>query len=277
MKLLIDADVLVYIISSAVNNNMWNYQGRIFHSKYKANKACEKAGEDKSNIIYCPQPESREDTRSTLNSYIDDLLSIFPLYDYTFFLNSEGNFRYGVGTILKYKDNRKDKVRPFHFQYVRDYLLQYYDAFLSHPVLETDDEISMRHKPNGETLIISVDKDFYQLEGMNYDINKRECRYINKIEALRNFYTQVLVGDTADNIPGLYRVGAKNVAVLKMKDMDTEESLFHHCLDMYEKYYGSYAPQFMLEVIKLLYLVREEDAYWKKYYNINPEHKYWEK
>ena len=274
MKLLVDADFFVYRISSACNNNRWNYRGKIFDNKWSANKAAKKHGEGDDKILFVPEPESREDTKKTVLSYIEGILDPFPLYDTKFFISSPGNFRYKVATIQKYKGNRDGKVKPFHYQYVRDLIIDLYDAHLSHPLLETDDEISCRQRSNGETVILSLDKDFLQLEGMHYNWDLEACRYITKVEGLRNFYTQVLMGDTADHIPGIFGVGEKSVHIKKLDELDNEKDMFHHCLEVYTSHYRSYAEQFMLENIQLLYLVRENKAYWKDYFNI--KRTYWE-
>ena len=272
MKLLIDADIITYILASACNNNQWNYQGTLYTSKKKVSKIAQ-GHEDE--ILFQPDPEPIEVLEKTINSYMDELLSYLPMYDYTLFLTSKGNFRNNIATILPYKGNRDGKIKPFHFQNVRDYLLRYYNAQLSHPSLETDDEISMRSDKEGRTIICSTDKDFLQLEGMHFNLTTRECSYVDSISALRNFYTQVLLGDTADNIPGVYGIGPKSVYVKTINMMEEEEDMYKYCLEVYLKHYRGYAEDFLIENIMLLYLVRNEEAYWKESKYLKPDSTYW--
>lgn len=273
MQLLIDSDITAYRIASACENSKWNLYGRVYDTKTKANEHADRMGVDRSEILYCPEPEARPDVLKTLNKYVDELLEPFSMYKTEFWLSSNGNFRNMVGTIKEYKGNRKDKAKPFHHQYLRDCLLRYYEARLSRPQLEVDDEIADAHRVNGATCIVSIDKDFLQLEGMHYHMVDKECSYVSREEALRNFYAQVLVGDTADNIPGIFGIGEKHVSVKKLQGMSMEKEMFNHVRDIYISRFGNYGDDFLLENIKLLYLVRDQRSYWKDYYNVSRN--YW--
>ncbi len=271
--LLIDGDIINYRIASACEGARWNYRGTFFKSKVKANEATIQGGGSPEDLIYQPKPESKKVVVKTLDKYIESMVEPFLFYFPEFYIGSSGNFRHGVATIKKYKGNRVGIVKPVHFQLVHDLLCEEYCATIAHERLETDDELARRHKKDGSTVLCSLDKDFLQLEGMNYNPNSRECKYISPLAALQYFYSQVLTGDTADNIPGLFGVGEKSTLIKKLWAMDSEHDLFTYCLDRYKDRFGSYAEQFMLENIKLLYLVRKQGAYWKDYFSIG--HNYW--
>ncbi len=273
--ILIDADIIKYRIASSCEGARWNWQGKLYKKKREANEAVLRDGGDKEDLLYQPQPEKRSTVSKTLISYIEEMVEPFFGYNHSFFLSSSGNFRYDVATIKEYKGNRAGLNKPHHFEYVTELIHKYYPTILSHPLLETDDEIARRHKGDGSTVVLSLDKDFLQLEGMNYNMNSRECKYVSKVDALRYFYTQVLTGDTADNIPGLFGVGGGSKLVKDLWKMEDEEEMINHCLAQYTKRVGSYAPLFMLENIKLLYLVRveEDEVGWKRCFNIDED--YW--
>jgi hypothetical protein len=152
--------------------------------------------------------------------------------------------------------------------------MKYYSAYIASDHLETDDEISRLHSTNGDTIIVSTDKDFLQLEGMHFNPNTKECYYVSCEEALRNFYKQVIIGDSADAIPGIYGIGEKSTHVRRLWSMTEEEDMFNLVLDLYKAHYRSYAQKFIKENLILLYLVRDDYAYWRDYFNLN--HRYWE-
>ena len=56
-----------------------------------------------------------------------------------------------------------------------------------------------------DTIIVSDDKDLQTIAGYHY--NKGEVIEVSEQQALKNFYTQVLTGDTADNYKGCRGVG----------------------------------------------------------------------
>lgn len=173
------------------------------------------------------------------------------------FLTGEGNFRDQVATILPYKGKRNRQERPFWYRDIYNYLSEYYPVTVV-VGKEADDEIADRHSKES-TIICSRDKDFRQLEGWHYSWpgykqEEKSTYYIDFISGRRFLYYQLLVGDTADNILGLYGVGDKSTLVTALQTMDTEEELRSHVLDQYTKRFGNYGSQFFEENMKLLKL-----------------------
>ena len=70
---------------------------------------------------------------------------------------------------------------------------------------EADDQLSIRCALKGDT-IATIDKDLNNTAGWHYNWQKDDLYCVGKIEADRNFYRQLLVGDSTDNIPGLFRI-----------------------------------------------------------------------
>lgn len=100
---------------------------------------------------------------------------------------------------------------------------------------EADDALGIEHQKDPyNSILCSIDKDFKQLEGHHYNFVKQEMFTVSEKEALINFYTQLLVGDTIDNIPGLWRVGPKRAGDI-LKDAKTEDELFEKTLEAYKK------------------------------------------
>lgn len=89
-----------------------------------------------------------------------------------------------------------------------------------HDELEADDLIADRNielkKLGVETIIVSIDKDLKQIEGLHFDYQQHEFEgqktfkgliEITKKEAEINLAYQMVIGDVSDNITGLKRKG----------------------------------------------------------------------
>lgn len=145
------------------------------------------------------------------------------------YLTGRGNFREKVATYQMYKGNRYDKhgnrikPQPKWLQAVRQYLMDKYDAVLCEGQ-EADDALAIAQvKCNAsqgyESIISSIDKDLKIVVGLHHDQNSgyielvTELGYLkfdgkNKLRGagLKFFYAQMLMGDSADWIPGLPKV-----------------------------------------------------------------------
>lgn len=108
---------------------------------------------------------------------------------------SEENFRYKVDA--SYKANRKDAPRPQYLYDARKYFQKHWGAIV--PVgIEPDDFIATYA---GEDDVIStIDKDYNQLDRKIYNWNKNTLEYG---EGLKYWWIQMLIGDSADGIPGV--------------------------------------------------------------------------
>jgi 5'-3' exonuclease len=104
------------------------------------------------------------------------------------------NFRYKI--YPEYKANRKD--RPEYLWDAKQYFIKYWDISLAVD-METDDYIAMYTKP--EDIIVSIDKDFNQLGRTIYNWVKNELYTVEN--PMFYFFQQMLMGDAADNIPGV--------------------------------------------------------------------------
>ena len=220
---------------------------------------------------------------------------------YNLYLTGKGNFREEVATIKKYKGNRP-KTKPHHYQRVRDYLVKFRKAKVIEG-MEADDAISIRQMEDYNeqvgividyfdsevtretfsedytfeddgptqltTIICSIDKDLDMVPGWHYNWIKDEKYYIDEIDGLRNFYKQLLTGDTVDNIPGLYGVGRSSSILKHLDGMGTELEFYGLVKIHYEKRFGSYWWQFLVENAQLLWMLRKEpeeqyEGYWNR-------------
>lgn len=202
--------------------------------------------------------EENENTAiETMAVYLEDML-MFDLLDceeHELFLTGKQNFRNDVAVTAPYKGNRKDVKRPKHLPLLREYLQTAWGASVSDGQ-EADDDIAIRATElKGEGLIVSIDKDFMQVPGWHYNFVKKVKKEVTPEEGLRFFYTQILMGDAADNIPGLHRVGPVKAAKM-LADAKTEQELYACCVE-------AMGAERVLENGRLLWLRRTADQMWE--------------
>lgn len=191
------------------------------------------------------------------------------------FLTGKGNFRNEVATTKVYKGTRK-KDKPFYFHKLKEYLLAAYDTRLVDG-LEADDllcieqQSRLKHK---DTIICSRDKDLRIQEGFHYSWEvagqpsfgpawvdelgilklKRGGKKIFGT-GMRFFYSQLLTGDSTDNIPGLGRYGPIKTfnALAPCKTID---DLHNVVCELYREKFGDDWGEAMLERGRLLWMTK---------------------
>ena len=178
--------------------------------------------------------------------------------DYQVFLTGKGNFRYDIAVTYEYKGNRKNTEKPEHLQGVRQHMIDNWDAIVSEGE-EADDLIGIWATSRGnDAIVVSIDKDMLQIPCNHYNPNKNSFKTVTELEGLRFFYSQILTGDSADNIVGLYGVGPVKAKTM-LEDCETEEDMYEVCLRAY-----SGDEDRVVENARLLWLRRHKDQLWEQ-------------
>lgn len=128
------------------------------------------------------------------------------------------NFRYEV--YEDYKGNRTRELEPEVkkcLTYGHNHLIEKYDAKQCDG-MEADDMVAiwaweciLSETPY---VIVHIDKDLDMIPGTHYNFIKEESYYVDFDQAHYNFMKQLLMGDTADNIPGIKGIGPKKAEKL---------------------------------------------------------------
>lgn len=241
-KLLIDGDVIAYRAACAADNK--------------------DAGPEVSI------PEQMKDAEQYADQIIEHVIYKFVPFpspkDYGVFLTGVTNFRYEIAKAQPYKAHRP-KEKPKYLGHVRNHLRDKWSATTSTDQ-EADDDIAIEAaKNNYEAIIVSVDKDFLQVPCGNYNFVKDEFREIDEWEGLNFFYSQILTGDAADHIPGLYRVGPVKAEKI-LKGAETEYDLYKKCVVAYDN-----DEEAVLERARLLWLRREAGELWEPPVEVKPK------
>ena len=252
----LDLDLVVYMLGSVHDNRHWMYKGMKWNSKKELNIQLKADGVDTNSIPLSVNPSSLKRVKESVVSYVDGIIEKVDCEVFGH-LSGKSNFRHDIATILPYKGNRVSD-KPYHYDNIRQFLVEYYNAEVSMGY-EADDAIGLNHDPE-EDVIITRDKDLNVIPGLHYDWEKDSCFYVTEAEANRNFFKQMLTGDTTDNIMGLFGIGPKNVLCKKVDDMEDASDMYQLVLEEYTRRFGNYGITFFKENAKLLWILQKRDC-----------------
>lgn len=115
-------------------------------------------------------------------------------------------FRCDIATTKVYKGNRPPSPDWLKFwsPIIKQACINKY-GFFEADNIEADDVLSILRNgilPNDVVVLCSPDKDLNQVPGSHYNYSKATFKEVSESESKYNFWYQVLVGDTSDNITG---------------------------------------------------------------------------
>lgn len=177
--------------------------------------------------------------------------------DYIVYLTGKTNFRFDIAKSYPYKGNRAATEKPIHLGVARDHMVEMYDAIVSDNE-EADDLIAKEAAAQDyKCVVASIDKDMLQLPCWHFNFGKSTWSKVSEFEGTLFFYTQLLTGDTADNIKGLHGIGPKKAEKL-LTDCKDEDELW----DAVFKAYDGNLDR-IIENGRLLWLRRYENEMWE--------------
>lgn len=235
---LIDADILVYIAAFACQKNT---------------TLLKPDGSTKKDVFYLPENVGQRSINKAIDN-VNNKLSPREINVVISNSNKELNYRNHVTDAAKiYKQTRKE--RPFFYKHMRSYLINNYNAIITEKD-EGDDLIgriaycdyldAIENDAKADVVMCSIDKDFKQFPGYLFNLNTHEINYSDFIGFLtysKNagidgrgflfFCAQMLMGDTSDNILGIYGVGPKKAYNL-LHDADTYKEAWSRTVELYK-------------------------------------------
>ena len=110
--------------------------------------------------------------------------------------------------------------------------------------MEADDMLAIRAHEIGldKVVIVSVDKDMKQVPTSHYDWRKKVACTMTPTEGWHFFYTQLLVGDSVDNIKGCPKIGPAK-ARKALKDVTDDAEMMKICMELYQVAYDGDAVE----------------------------------
>jgi hypothetical protein len=188
----------------------------------------------------------------------------------------EQPFRERVATLKPYKGTRNHE-KPYHFDNLTAYILGAYETRISNG-LEADDLMCIEQwsrRNDMDSIICSRDKDLRMCPGWQFGwecglqpsfgpelvdskgwLKLSNDRKSIKGTGLKFFFSQMLTGDTVDNIPGCPKMGpVKAFDILSECNTKREHELA--IIEAYKKAYPDNWQDMIEEQSKLLWMVRE--------------------
>lgn len=183
-------------------------------------------------------------------------------------LSPSTNFRYEIATVRPYKGNRPPN-KPYHADAIVEWLKTNHDYVLGDNV-EADD--TMGQAQTTETCIATIDKDLDMIPGMHYNFNTTDLYYNDEIGADEFFLTQLISGDSVDNIVGIPKYGTKKAQKVVESFQGDHVGLIEEIRALYEDHYPGEGEAVMKEMAALLWILRSgetpESAGWRRLLNV---------
>lgn len=209
-------------------------------------------------LYYTHIEDSRAKFDEQFMSIVNHLEDKYPIDKVLTFSGSKGNFRKLI--TKKYKANRKKQELPPLLDEMHQFVKDHYDSIWGYGV-ETDDMVARYWKKisddigRDEVMIVSIDKDYKQFPCLmyNYHYKHKEILDISEEEAMYNFYSQMIEGDTADNV-NYFKGKGKKFAEKHFKDCNTKYQYTRKLYELFKQEYKGKARQKYAECYHLLKL-----------------------
>lgn len=264
--ILVDADSLVYKAGWSVEKRYYTLEetGEVFKTKAEAKEKLIKEGREgelpllllKSEVT---GPESH--AARCLDLLYKSLLDPFRGTTIVSYLTGSNNFRNDIAVTLPYKGNRLSSAKPYYYDFLRWAICNKYNGIVVDGI-EADDRIAIDATAHDNCVIVGIDKDLLQISGVHYNYDNGKFLEIDEVTGWYNFFTQALVGDVSDNIPGVSGIGPKKAANILALVRDSIHDMYTTCYNIYLETYGELARERFDEVCGLLYLLRYENDNW---------------
>lgn len=194
-------------------------------------------------------------------SIINHLEEFYEINEVKTFSGSKGNFRKYI--TKKYKANRDYNNLPPLLNEMHSFVKQQYNSIYGYGC-ETDDVVAKywyelsNEIGRDNVIIVSIDKDYKQFPCLMYNYHaKHKAIYdISEEEAMYNFYEQMIIGDTADNVNYCKGYG-KKFAEKYLEECKTKYQYTKKIYLLFKKIHKGKARQRYIECWNLLKLKTE--------------------
>lgn len=200
--------------------------------------------------------EDLDQYKDKIDEYISRILVDSNSSHYRLFVEPFNNTTHRKLFISNYKANRANKERPHNYVEIKEYLLECYNP-VSIVGLESDDLlISWYFKikqeyPFSDVMIAGMDKDLKTFPIKMFDTYYRRFGDISEVsedEADYNFYYQMIVGDSSDNIKGMKGKGKKYAETLLKQ---SKNRFITVCREYNKMYKSKWQKKFISEYVQL--------------------------
>lgn len=219
----IDGDIIAYRCGAATDGRYYaslDAEGNeLARYKYKADVP------EGTEVVLRREPDPLENALHTVKLNLHSLLNSLNAKACRIYLSPEGDSSYRYKLFPEYKGNRKDVEKPHWLSAIRQYLVDHWGAEIWDG-LEADDALGITHTSGEISAICSIDKDLLMIPGYHYNFVTGERTVVDDVDAAYNFHKQLLMGDSTDNVAGIYGYGkAKAASSLECDPEDYTDSV----------------------------------------------------
>lgn len=208
--------------------------------------------------------EPVEHALSNTRNIIHEIFATIPKFNadrdsFQIYLSGSSNFRKKIDP--EYKAHRDKTFKPHWTNEIQNYLTRYWDATITDGH-EADDALSIywatKHWQE-DAYLVSADKDFNQLPHLTkFNFVTHEITRTQVYDAVCAFLGQMVQGDSADNITGIYGIGPKKWQKFVAAAEGDSFKLWKTVTDFYE---FEFKDQWKQKLIKNYYLLRLPRSY----------------
>ena len=208
---------------------------------------------------YTEIADARNKFDSQFMEIVNRLEEIYTIDKVITFSGSKGNFRKLLSKT--YKANRKKNELPPLLNEMHQFVKDQYDSIYGFGV-ETDDMVARywyklsQQFGRDEVCIVSIDKDYKQFPCLmyNYHYKHKEILDISEDDALYNFYEQMIMGDSADNV-NFFKGKGRKFAEKYFLECKTKYQYTRKLYELFKQEYKSKAKEKYSECYNLLKLL----------------------
>lgn len=236
---------------------------------------------DADSIIFATAVDKKQ-TDEQIEQYgnqtertLDDIINEFNIHFTNILMNTGciyyvalltgGSHRYSL--YPEYKANRKKLEKPKYLKELTNYCIDNWN-FIKIEGFEADDLVNVANNyfktQKISTVLVHTDKDLNQIEGSHFNYKTNDFYEVDDSEASYSLWTQVIVGDSTDNIKGLKGKGIA-FAYKLLLNLDDNASMRTVVLDAYADVLGEQIgiTEFALNynLIKLLDNIKDYETF----------------
>src|SRR5690606_23413501 len=179
-----------------------------------------------------------EDVKRELHYFLGSIITNVGTSHYIGFLTGKGNFRKELVPKI-YKANRKGVEYPKFLFPLKKYMIEEL-GFINCEGIEADDALSICQRNLDNTIICGNDKDFKQIPGDHYNINKKEEFNVKSSDAELFLWSQMLIGDVGDNVIAIRGIGPKKAEKILEEIISSKKGIVESILSKYINSFGIY-------------------------------------
>lgn len=258
---LIDLDPTAYAASASAEKTVYYVRvgdapERVFESAAERDAWLKEKELTKAEVLHRPElvtyPVSR--ALGAAQKKLDTILAALGTSRWEGFLTGKGNFREAVAKSRMYKGHRPI-LKPTHLPAVREWFISRGARVVNGA--EADDACAIRSQEIGAgSVIVSIDKDLDCAPGSHLNPDTNDRYEVSETQALLHFLRQLISGDSADNVPGLPRLGlAKAKKELAPFEHDVPGA-WARVQALYAQVKGKDAAVYLKEQMQLLWVRR---------------------